>query len=78
LIGLSLVVWFMLRMGRRDTAIVQTPRTPLSDTIAFTCRQCQKRLKVKPASAGKKLKCPGCGKAVLVPKATPDGAEETP
>ena len=35
--------------------------------ILVACPGCKKRLKVKAALAGKKLKCPGCGKAVAVP-----------
>jgi hypothetical protein len=35
--------------------------------ISFPCPGCQKTLRAKTALAGKKLKCPQCGGAVLVP-----------
>jgi hypothetical protein len=35
--------------------------------IAFTCPSCCKELKAKDELAGKKVKCPGCGKAAAVP-----------
>ncbi|HMF16437.1 MAG TPA: protein kinase [Gemmataceae bacterium] len=36
--------------------------------ISFRCGQCGKELKVKGELAGKKVKCPGCHKAVAVPQ----------
>jgi serine/threonine protein kinase len=35
--------------------------------IHFACPSCRKKLGVKEDLAGKKGKCPGCGKAILVP-----------
>jgi hypothetical protein len=35
--------------------------------IAFACDGCSQKLKVKDALAGKKGKCPHCGKALRVP-----------
>jgi len=35
--------------------------------ITFTCPSCQKKLSVKDELAGKRVKCPGCGKAIAVP-----------
>ena len=37
--------------------------------VAFTCDHCGKHLKIKPDMAGKKVKCPQCAQAVLVPSA---------
>src|SRR4051812_16654510 len=37
--------------------------------ISFSCISCQKKLAVKDELAGKKVKCPGCGNAVVVPQA---------
>ncbi|HEV3262885.1 MAG TPA: serine/threonine-protein kinase, partial [Gemmataceae bacterium] len=38
--------------------------------ISFACPACNKQLKVKDELAGKKGKCPGCGKAVAIPQST--------
>jgi len=35
--------------------------------VKFTCPHCQKRLNVKDELAGKKGKCPACGKAISIP-----------
>ncbi len=35
--------------------------------IAFQCPGCGKKLKTKAELAGKKIKCPECGNAVVVP-----------
>lgn len=35
--------------------------------MAFPCPHCAKRLRIKDELAGKKVKCPGCGKALPVP-----------
>ena len=36
--------------------------------ISFVCPACNKQLKVKDELAGKKGKCPGCGKPIMVPE----------
>jgi RNA polymerase sigma factor (sigma-70 family) len=36
--------------------------------IVFSCSQCGQRVKAKPAFTGKKVRCPQCGHALLVPK----------
>jgi hypothetical protein len=38
--------------------------------LALRCSGCERKLKVKPELAGKKVKCPGCGAAVPVPSQT--------
>ena len=35
--------------------------------ISVECPQCEKRLTVKDASAGKRAKCPGCGGTLVIP-----------
>src|SRR5262245_47080858 len=35
--------------------------------IAFTCSACGKGLKAKEELAGRRIKCPGCGKAASIP-----------
>jgi DNA-directed RNA polymerase subunit RPC12/RpoP len=47
------------------------PETPASP-VAFPCSECGKRLKVRAALAGKKVKCPECGHSLLVPGAEPE------
>src|SRR4051812_26418725 len=36
--------------------------------ISFACPVCNKQLKVKDVLAGKKGKCPGCGKPITIPE----------
>ena len=36
--------------------------------ISFVCPACNKQLKVKDELAGKKAKCPGCGKPIMIPE----------
>ena len=51
-------------------APVSTP-SAVDESIAVVCN-CGKRLKAKPELVGKKVKCPGCGSALVVPqKAVP-------
>jgi WD40 repeat protein/serine/threonine protein kinase/Leucine-rich repeat (LRR) protein len=38
--------------------------------ISFACPTCNKRLQVKDDLAGKKVKCPGCGTVMAVPRAS--------
>ena len=38
--------------------------------IHLQCPACTKALKLKDELAGKKLKCPSCGKPVAVPQST--------
>ncbi|MFI4874498.1 MAG: hypothetical protein ACIALR_04145 [Blastopirellula sp. JB062] len=40
--------------------------------IEFLCAACPKKLRVPDASAGKKVKCPGCGQIQKIPAATSD------
>jgi serine/threonine protein kinase/WD40 repeat protein len=42
--------------------------------IGFACMNCGKRLKAPAELAGKKVKCPTCGKAVPVPAAAPSSS----
>ncbi len=43
--------------------------------VRFTCGACGKNLRVQAKLAGKKVKCPKCGKTTLVPCAEPAEAE---
>lgn len=40
-------------------------------SVSITCK-CGAKLKLKIESAGKRLKCPKCGRAILVPEPTPE------
>ncbi|MCC9606642.1 zinc-ribbon domain-containing protein [Blastopirellula sp. JC732] len=44
--------------------------------IEFLCSACPKKLRVPDDSAGKKVRCPGCGHLQVIP--TPDGAKSEP
>jgi hypothetical protein len=71
-------VWAVQRC-RRPTDSAEGPADGLSKKrarpeaveppIGFACAACGKHLKSKPELAGKKIKCPQCGQAVLVPQA---------
>ncbi len=41
--------------------------------ILLTCEQCDKSLRLRDELAGKRIKCPGCGRTLTVP--LPDGEE---
>ncbi len=43
-------------------------RYQVAPMISLACPSCQKKLSVKELHQGKKVKCPGCGQAVLVPQ----------
>ena len=45
--------------------------------ISVAC-SCGKKLKVKEESAGRKVRCPGCGEAVVVPALSDDDSQEAP
>ena len=71
----ALGMWLYLRPRRRpetppagDTAPDEHPR-PEAAAAAFTirCSTCGKKLKARAELAGKRVKCPQCGQAVLVP-----------
>jgi hypothetical protein len=42
--------------------------------IAFCCPACQKKVSARDEQAGKKARCPGCGRAVSIPAPTTEGA----
>ncbi len=45
-------------------------------SIKVTCNACGKKLKAKGESAGKKVKCPGCGDILIIPEAVYDAVED--
>jgi serine/threonine protein kinase len=59
----------------------QTPATApaaAAKPINFACASCGKSLKVKAELAGKKIKCPGCGKMVAAPALSQSAEPATP
>jgi serine/threonine protein kinase/WD40 repeat protein/phage FluMu protein Com len=56
---------------RRASAKVAQQGNPM---ITISCSACQKKLSVKEALAGKKVKCPGCGQVTAVPAKVPAAA----
>ncbi len=81
LIAVALVtvsLWLFLRKARRNseeektsTPAVELTQEVKSETapgpIAFQCPGCGKKLKTKAELTGKKIKCPECGNALVVP-----------
>jgi serine/threonine protein kinase len=71
---LALALWLAVRQRRR-TGMVSAPvldqqpkAEPISQPISFPCAGCGKSLKARAELAGKKVKCPHCGTASLVPE----------
>jgi DNA-directed RNA polymerase subunit RPC12/RpoP len=64
------------RRARKTPAVAPAQEEPASSAgepprVSFSCSSCGKTLRTEPKWAGKKVKCPQCGAAVLVP---PDNA----
>jgi serine/threonine protein kinase len=80
LLGLGLLLalgaWLCVRARRgvaNSPALTDIPGEPTQTegapaSISFPCSDCGKTLKARSALAGKKVKCPQCSKAVLVPQ----------
>lgn len=73
LFGTGLIVagllWTWRRRAGRGIAKTAKP----SDSVSFFCSSCGKHLQTSAGSAGKTVKCPGCGQAGLVPGTTSGG-----
>jgi hypothetical protein len=82
LLGLAAAVgvglWLARRRGRAGAAVRSEPagpgeagdepsRPPVAMPVAITCPGCGKQFKARPALAGKRVKCPQCAQAMLVP-----------
>ncbi|HTU23034.1 MAG TPA: DUF1583 domain-containing protein [Gemmataceae bacterium] len=69
--------WLRVRRSRhaakeRDSAGVadqQEAAPSAAPALSFACSSCGKHLKVRAEMAGKKIKCPQCGKTAVVPAA---------
>jgi serine/threonine protein kinase len=74
-LSLSVVLWFAARRQRRAAADgkdyrlgMESPVHSLTaDFFSLSCSECGKTLKARHELAGKKVKCPQCGKSVSVP-----------
>jgi DNA-directed RNA polymerase subunit RPC12/RpoP len=76
LLGLTAVaacVWWFARRGRARPC----PPAAGKATVSWVCAACGKNLRAGTALAGKKVRCPHCGQAVLVP-ATAAGGDAPP
>jgi ribosomal protein S27E len=81
LLGLGLIlalaalvsIGFFLRrrIPARTVSAGSTDQPAKQVSVLVTCPECEKKLKIKTGLAGKKVKCPACGKLVLVPAAAP-------
>jgi DNA-directed RNA polymerase subunit RPC12/RpoP len=74
LLAVTAGLWLFLRQGRRAQEIPgqghEARTATVSSLVVFPCPDCDKKIKVKASSAGKKVKCPKCGQAVFVPATT--------
>lgn len=59
--------WLLLRSRRGNTQ--EEPRQKATVALAFACPKCGKNLNARQDAAGKKIKCPHCGHATIVPEA---------
>lgn len=58
------------RSSQTESLPAEAKSESLSALVTFQCSGCAKNLKVKPELAGKKIKCPKCGRAMLAPAPT--------
>jgi serine/threonine protein kinase len=77
-VAVSFGAWHYRRTRRRAAPAGPVASAVAAATIGFACGGCGKRLRARMDLAGKKLKCPQCGKGVVVPGATPENPEEQP
>jgi predicted RNA-binding Zn-ribbon protein involved in translation (DUF1610 family) len=72
LAALVSITFFLRKRHPARTLSAGTRDQPAKQgSIFVACPECGKKLKIKTALAGKKVKCPGCGMLVLVPAAAP-------
>ncbi len=71
-------VWVARRRGPEDDPSEEAPAADSTQALAFSCEACGKHLKVRAELAGKKVKCPRCGQAVLVAKSGKSSSDSNP
>jgi DNA-directed RNA polymerase subunit RPC12/RpoP len=74
-LALALAVWLGVRRTRRAGAVRPAAPRP---AVSWACAACGKTLRARAALAGKKVRCPQCGQAVLVPGTAADGGADSP
>jgi DNA-directed RNA polymerase subunit RPC12/RpoP len=68
--ALGLFLYFRGRGAEKKTPekhSIVTESAVATEIVTFACSSCGKKLKTNVTMAGKNMKCPQCGKAVLVP-----------
>ena len=83
---ISLGAWYYVRRSRRalptpvPAANPDTPALPqeAAPIVSFACPGCRKTIKARAELAGKKGKCPQCGKVLVVPRAQTGEADRAP
>jgi hypothetical protein len=76
-LGVLLAVRQRRRPGTMPAPAAGAGSQPVPAAISFPCSECGKTLKARAELAGKKVKCPGCGRPVHVPAAE-QGSSATP
>jgi DNA-directed RNA polymerase subunit RPC12/RpoP len=65
--------WLVVR-PRRRAGTAPPPRGAAIQSVVFSCSGCGKNVRARAALLGKKVRCPQCGQAVLVPRTSADEA----
>jgi WD40 repeat protein/ribosomal protein S27E len=65
-----IALWLFLRSRLRVRAPVVTDKGPQAPPLSFNCGECNRKLRVKAESAGKRIKCPHCGEITPAPHPT--------
>jgi ribosomal protein S27E len=60
------VVWLWMHRRREKDRAAPPPSTA-SAPLAVQCSGCEKKFRARAELAGKRVKCPQCGQAVLIP-----------
>ncbi len=63
----GVVVWLRRRRARGGAEAATAGSDIAPGMIGFSCTACGKHLKIKQELAGKRVKCPGCGAALVAP-----------
>jgi len=65
---LALVGWWYVERRRAARSGKGSPAAaPAAPLVSFPCPTCAKKLRTRQEMAGRRVKCPSCGNAVLVP-----------
>jgi serine/threonine protein kinase len=79
LLAVALAAGLWVRQRRRAPVVGERAGPGAAPaSVSFPCSGCGKRLKARAELARKKVKCPQCGRAVLVPASTPAQGGESP